>query len=399
MSESDDLSASILAHIRHLSLDIGARGSCTPPELEAARYAAGQMGQMGAQDAHIEPYQGSPSTYRPYALAFTAGLLGILVAWLARTQWGMAIAAVLSGLGAWGMLAETDLGSNWMRLLLPTATSHNAVGVIPAARPATRRVILCAHLDTHRTPVFYSSLTWNRLFSLLVGGAWVSMVVAALAFAAGAFLGWGGARWIGLVAAAVELFALALCIHADFTPHSPGANDNASGVAVALALAQRLVKEALAQTEVWLAFTGCEEVGAYGAAAFLDSHGQELGRDAFFVILDQVGAGGLTYLTADGLIWKHKTHPAALDLARQATATLPGLGVREHVGLAYTDALVATKRGLPALTLNTVPRSASQAGAHWHQMSDTVAHVEPKSLSDTLAFAWQLLQGLDNTKS
>lgn len=395
MPDSDDLVATALEHIRHLSSDIGPRGSCTAAEREAARYTAGQMRLLGAQDVHVDLFKGSPSTYLPYDLAFASAILGTLIAWLAGARWAMGIAAVLGGLGAWGMLAQTDLSANWMRLLLPAAESHNAVGALAAARPATRRVVLCAHLDTHRTPVFYSSLAWIRLFSLLVGGAWASMAVVALAFALGALFGWNGARWIGLAAAAVELFALALCIHADFTPFSPGANDNASGVAVTLALGERLSKEPLGQTEVWLAFTGCEEVGAYGVTAFLDSHGDELGRDALYIVVDQVGAGGLTYLTADGLILKHKTQRAALELAHHTAEALPDLGVRAYVGLAFSDALVATKRGLHALTLNAVPRLASQAGAHWHQMSDTVEHVEPQSLSDTLAFAWQLLQSFD----
>lgn len=49
---------------------------------------------------------------------------------------------------------------------------------------------------------------------------------------------------------------------ADATPFSPGANDNASGVAVVLELARRLARDRLRQTEVWLAFTDGEEVGA-----------------------------------------------------------------------------------------------------------------------------------------
>jgi hypothetical protein len=395
MSDLDDYTQQALDHICHLSERIGARGSCTPAERQAAEYAAKQMRAAGAHKVRLEPYWGAPSTYRPYILAFVAALLGTLLVWLVRERWMMAVAALLSALGAWGMFAESDLSGSWMRRLLPRAASRNAVGVLSPAGEVKRRAVLCAHLDTHRTPIFYSSKAWYMVFALLVGGSFVSMAVAALAFALGALFNWSWVLWIGVIAAVLELFALALCLEADFTPFTVGANDDASGVGVALAVARRLAAEPLPHTEVWLAFTGCEEVGAYGAAAFLDAHAVDLGSDAVHIILDQVGFGQVRYLTADGLIIKRKTHPRALQLARRAAYELPDLKLRRQVGLAYTDALVATKRGLIALTLDTLPSVAGNETLHWHRVSDTLAHVDPGALADTHVVVWQLLQQID----
>jgi Iap family predicted aminopeptidase len=196
----------------------------------------------------------------------------------------------------------------------------------------------------------------------------------------------------------MELFALGLCLHADFTRYSPGANDNASGVGVVLGLANRLFTEPLRQTEVWLVFTGCEEVASYGVAAFLDAHAAELGEDAVYLILDEVGLGRVGYLTADGLILKRRTHPRALELARRAASALPDLELGEHVGIAYTDALVATKRGLIALTVDALPPPGADESMHWHQMSDTLEHVDPKSLEKAHAFVWQVLREIDHSK-
>lgn len=53
---------------------------------------------------------------------------------------------------------------------------------------------------------------------------------------------------------------MALCIEADRTPFTAGANDNASAVGLVLTLAEALVKQPLQHTRVWLACTGCEEV-------------------------------------------------------------------------------------------------------------------------------------------
>jgi Zn-dependent M28 family amino/carboxypeptidase len=148
---------------------------------------------------------------------------------------------------------------------------------------------------------------------------------------------------------------------------------------------------------VWLAFTDCEEVGAYGAAAFLDAHAAELGGEAVYIILDQVGLGRVKYLISDGIILKHKTHPRALELARQASHALPELKIHGQVGIAYTDALVATKRGLTALTVAAVPSAGAGETAHWHQMSDTLAHVDPQALAEVQAFTWQVLQEVDRS--
>jgi hypothetical protein len=388
-----------LAQVHHLAGEIGGRGSCTPDERRAAEYAAAEMRQLGARQVTLEPFWALPSTYWPFALAFGAALLGTLLVWLLEGRWVLAAAALLSGLGAGGMLAETGLAGNWMRRLLPHRESQNAVGLMAPLGEVRQRAVLCAHLDSHRTPVFYSSPAWHRVFGLLVGGALASMALAAAAYAGayglGALLGWAWVRWLGLAVAAVQLLALALCLHADRTPYSPGANDNGSGVGVALALARRLAQQPLAHTEVWLALTGCEEVGARGMAAFLGAHAAELGDGAFYLILDQVGAGRLGYLTADGMVRKHPTHPEALSLARRARAALPEVQVAERVGIAYTDALVATKRGDVALTLVALPLPGEEAETHWHQMSDTADRVDPGSLADACAFAWQVLQEVD----
>jgi hypothetical protein len=386
-----------LEHIRQLSESIGGRGSCTPQELRAAEYSAEQLRSLGAKDVHIETFKAIPSTYWPFALAFALAILGSLLALFLGGKGVLALGAALNILGAWTMFAETEFADHWGRAVLPKNQSQNVVAYIPSRGQPRQRVVLCAHLDTHRTPIFYSSKTWHTIFSALVALAFVSMLLGGLGFGLGAALDWHWARWLGFALALIQAFALGLCLHADRTPYSPGANDNASGVAIVLEMARQLVAEPLRQTEIHLALTGCEEVGAYGSAAYLDAHAGELGEDAMYIILDEVGQGTIKYLTSDGLILKHKTHPHALELARQVAASLPEINTRKGAGIAYTDALVATIRGLPALTLCALPSRASGEASHWHQMSDTLEHVNESTLRDVTRFTWQILQFIDQT--
>jgi hypothetical protein len=395
MPQFDDITLQALIHIRYLSETIGGRGSCTHDERRAADYLAEEMKAAGLSNVRTEPYRGTPSTYRPYAMAFGLALLSTLLAWLFTSRFVLIVAAIFNILGAQGMLAETDFTFNWMRRVLPTATSQNAVGTIPSSKDIRHRAILCAHIDTHRTPVFYSSATWHALFSYLVSGAFLSLILGALIYSLGALFYWNWVLWIGLVFAAVQIFALVLCLHADLTPFSPGANDNASGVGVILEIGKYLAAHPFEHTEVCLAFTGCEETAAYGMAAFLDAHADALGKNAVYIILDEVGLGAINYLTNDGLILKRPTHPQALSLARQAVDALQGIEVSEKTGIAYTDALVATKRGLIALTINAYQEPGKSEEMHWHQMSDTCDHVDPQVLYKAAAFTWQVLKTID----
>lgn len=395
MTEFDQALQTALRYMRHLSENIGGRGSCTPEEARAAEYLVSQMRDLGLQCVRLERFKAAPSTYRPYALAFIIGLLGTLLAWLLGDRWAFAFAALLNGLGAWGMLAESDFSHNWTRSLLPKGNSQNAVGEIPSQKKAHLRVVLSAHIDTHRTPIFYSTKTWQALFSILVGGAFASMVLSALLYTFGAIFGWNWVRWIGLTGAVMEICALGMSLHADFTPYSPGANDCASGIGVSLAIAEHLQRKPLLHTQVWLAFTGCEEAASYGILDFIQRYADNPEQETLYIINDQVGYGRLNYNLTDGLIVKHKTHPVALELTRQAKRELPEVEIVEMHGIAYTDATAATKLGCVAITLVANPPKDTNESTHWHQMSDTMENVDPNTLQDALKFTWQILQIVD----
>lgn len=390
-----NLHTRMLEYIRLLSEMPGCRGSCTAGERQAGEYLAGELRQLGTPDVEIEPFQSLPSTYWPYGLAFAAALTGSLISLIYAGAGALLLGALFNGLGLWAMLAETEFATSWTHWILPKTQSQNVTACIPPSSTVKARAVLCAHIDSHRTPVFFSSNTWYALFSSLIALTLLSMLAGTLGFGLGALLNWQWVRWLGLLVGAIQVFALGMCLHADFTPFSPGANDNASGVAVTLALAQELLENPLAHTEVYLALTGCEEVGAYGMAAYLEAYAGKLGPETVYIILDQVGAGSIKFLTADGLLLKHKTHPKALKLAREIVARRPELGAYEGVGLAYTDALRATKRGLVALTLCTVPTKGARSGSNWHQMSDTLEHVIPEDLEKTCAFTREIINSLD----
>ena len=399
MDMSDEYTTTAFKHITYLSETIGGRGSCTQNERAAGNYVAGELALLGAGDIGHQTFEAIPSTYWPFALGFLAALAGSTCALLVETRLALIVAAALNLSGAWAMLAETEFANHWARWLLPRRLSQNITAHLAPQSPVRARVVLCAHLDSHRTPVFYSSQFWFSIFSAVLALTFISMAGGVLLFTAGAVWDWPGTRLVSLFVMPIQVFALAMCLHADFTPFSPGANDDASGAGVILGLVHRLRVEPLKHTQVHLAFTGCEEVGSYGIQAYLEEYSGELGNQAVFIVLDEVGIGKIKYLSADGLVLKHRTHPQALRLAGEISSAHPELETVERVGLAYTDALSATKRGLISLTVCTEADPKSGSVSHWHQMSDTLDTLEPETLQRAHQFVWEILQEIDRQAS
>ncbi len=410
-----------LTHLRALAEDIGPRPSTGEGERQAADYALRVLSAAGLAYPHLEFFTSGRSTYRPYAWAFGAGLLGHLLHFGARRvdhRPSSAVAAALNALGAWAFYREATLSPHWGRRLSPTGRSQNVVAIARPSGVVKRRVVLLGHLDTHRTPIFYSSPRWLWVFAQSLTATMVSLVGSSLAYAALALLARRAQPAprlsplpLLLPAAAFQAWALAMVLLADRTPYTPGANDNASGAATVLALAERLAQEPLRHTEVWLLNTGCEELGAYGAAAFLDRHGDEL-RDAYFINFDQLGVGAPTLNLSEGLIRPIHYTPELLDLARQAACQRPpadspappppspaaSLLGPEHPGGAYTDTWHIITRGFQGIILDSRPPEGEgdPSGAHWHQMSDTVDKIDLDCLARAHQWAWNLLHLIDS---
>ncbi|MEJ5314422.1 MULTISPECIES: M28 family metallopeptidase [Anaerolinea] len=383
-----------LTHIRHLISTVGARASCSPAVRHAALECARLLEACGAVKTRLQSFRGVPETYLPFLWAFGAAALGSLLALLGASSGFFAVGAVLNALGVWAMLAESEFRPHWATPLLPRRETVNLIARFDPLERPRRSVVLCAHLDTHRTPVFYSTGAWLKAFGALVTGCFLSMALGTLALGLAAFAGWEWMRGLALPLFLVQSFAAGMMVHALRTPHTPGANDNASGIGVILSMAERLMNQPLRQTCVWVLLTDCEETGAWGMRAFLNRHAEEVDKNALYVILDQVGAGELRILTRDGLIFKHPTHPEALKWARKALRAQP-LACQEIVGTAYTDALPATLQGRIALTVCAIPPSGETTSARWHQMSDVPEALEPQALSDAETFTWAILQELD----
>jgi hypothetical protein len=384
---------SVTDYIQHLSVRIGPRGSTTAKETEAAQYAANALLVAGLAPT-IEPFASARSAWYPYALFCALALVGELLFWFAG-GWGAAGALIVTVIALVSVLLELAFRPNPLRWLLPTGLSQNTWVRVAPSDEVRERVVLLGHLDSHRTPVVFSSDRWLKVFGLLVPGALVCSVILAFVFGIGTFALTPTLRWISLPFALVLFLVLGVTLQADLTPYTAGANDNASGAAVVLDLAVRLKAHPLTHTAVWAVLSGCEEVGCYGAAAFAQGHKWELGRPAWIAV-DSVGGSGAgpAYLTQETFLLTSRSDPELLELAERVATRHPEFDAYAHSFKgAYTEGAIGAKHGFRVLTL--VGHRRDGVLPEWHRPTDVIENVDAGTVKRTELFLWELLQELD----
>lgn len=393
------MSETALKHIEHLSVTIGARGSATPKEREAHDYVQQVLSSLG-NDVRVETYPASPSAYLPFALALGLMLVAEAIFWLtgrtANAQLGALAASALALLVTVSTLLELWLADNPLRWFLPTAPSRNVIGVAAPAGQSRRTVVILAHVDSHRTPfIWYSRNTYTLYRALSTLGV-VSLLAAVGMFVAGVFSPSAGLRAISLIPAVFISLALLMTVQGHFTSFSAGANDNASGVGVMLALAGRLARAPLKNTEVWWVGTGCEEVGAYGSADLVRRYAASL-RSGAVVVVDNIAGKdtGPVYLRSEAFLLPMKYPAEMLALAKEVAAEHPELQARpeDHVPGVYTDGIHALKANLRCLAF--VGLNRRRWIPNWHQKSDVFANVDADAVERTERFVWEVLQRFD----
>jgi hypothetical protein len=147
---------------------------------------------------------------------------------------------------------------------------------------------------------------------------------------------------------------LVLVAHHDAVPGSPGANDNAAGVAILLELLERLARRPPPRLRVRLLFPACEELGYLGARAYV--------RD-----VPPAGVIGVLSLELCGIgdslaVWDAPEESRFLTQVRTA---FRGIHLRPdedyhfvgRIPVFGSDHRAFAAHGVPAYGLTVVPRS------------------------------------------
>ncbi len=380
-----------LSHIRDLSEDIGPRGSTTDGERRGAEYCAGVLGRLGLSP-QIEAYAGARSIFRPHLLGSAAFLVAFILYPLAGRA-SAAAAALLSLLALASELLELGFVDNPLRWIVPKGRSQNVVAVLPPAGEHRRDLVLLGHVDSQRTPLLMKSQAWVSAYRTFTTVAFVLFVAQTLLYGVGAFTRWGWIWPLTILCAAGAVLLAALCLQADLTPYTKGANDNATGAGLVLALAQHFQAEPLQHTRLWLVCTGCEEVQHYGAIDFFRRHRAQL-KEPQALVFESLGCAGPAWLTREGIIVPFHADAGLVALAERLSQEHPEWGAYPtFIKGGNTEMADALRQHIPAIAL--VGNDRQHNLPYWHQVHDTYANISPQVTGRAYDVAWTFIQALD----
>jgi Zn-dependent M28 family amino/carboxypeptidase len=175
----------------------------------------------------------------------------------------------------------------------------------------------------------------------------------------------------------------------------PGANDNASGVATVLRLAERHGGR-LEHFDLWVLLTAAEEGMLLGMREWLRAHRDELDPErTIFVNVDIAGYGTVRYTTREGLAFPRSHARELIELCEQIRDEdhERRYDARPLDSRLVTDAYVPTLHGYRAIQITCLPEL--NIAPHYHQPSDTPDHLQPEALERAFEFCSQLIQRID----
>ncbi len=380
-----------LAHVKALAVGIGPRGPTREGERRGSEYARDFFSQAGLKPVW-ETFRGARSGFHSHLL----GSLIMLAAFAVFPLGGAVtagIAFLLSAVVIVSELQELGFRNNLLRLLVPKAESQNVFAIIPPKGGHERDLVLVGHVDTQRTPLVFRTPAWVKVFDRFTMVLFIAYLWQAVDFALGIIfkLPWA---WLASIPAAVGAVLLAaMCIEAECTPFTAGANDNASAVGLVLSLALRLAKQPLARTRVFAAVTGCEEVQHYGMIDFYRRHRPEL-KAPRALVFELVGCAGPSWLVKEGIIVPFRSDPRLRRMAERLAAEHPEWNAyASTVSGGNTEMADAVRFKVPAIALGGKTRDGILP--YWHQRQDTFDKMDREVMARTWAMTLALIQEID----
>ncbi|RIV20677.1 M20/M25/M40 family metallo-hydrolase [Fibrisoma montanum] len=367
------------------------RGAATPCEREAAALIGSYLTEMGAT-VRTEPFR-TPKTYVTVVYWLIGGLLLGLVLVSAGSpvvRWvGVGVAWAFAGL-AW-------LFFNWryspVTRFPVQHTAYNVVGHWPAPA-ATHKVLLMAHYDTAPVSLLYGARQVSNFRASLI----VSLSLMGVAAGAATLEALGNTLPLltylryGCI---VYFLGQALLSTIGYYLHgyTSGASDNATGVAAALATADRLRQAGLPGLDLEVVLTSAEEVGMIGAQHYVRRHRTRWTRDRTMVVnFDTLGAGMLTVVEQTGTVEVIKYDSVVTKLARTQVESGLFRG-RAKLGRWHTadfDSVWFVRAGIPALGLCALDENGQMPRIH--QPADTFARVDTQPLLTAVELAEVVVQ-------
>jgi hypothetical protein len=380
-----------LAYVKALAVGIGPRGPTREGERRGAEYAKSSFSRSGLQPVW-ETFRSARSPFQPHIL----GSFIVLVAFGIFPLSGAVtagIAALLTVTVIVSQLQELAFRDNLLRALVPKAESQNVFAVIPPKSKHVRDLVLVGHVDTQRTPLVFRTHAWVRVFDKFTMVSFTAFVWQAIDFILAMIFTLPWAWLSSIPTAACAAMLAAICIEAECTPFTAGANDNASSVGLLLTLARRLAMHPLERTRVFFVVTGCEEVEHAGMIDFYQRHRSEL-KAPRAIVFELIGCAGPSWLVKEGIIVPFRSDPQLRRTAERLASEHPEWNAYpSSVSGGNTEVADAVHFKVPAIALGGMTKD--RILPYWHQRQDTFDKMDPEVMARSWKMTLALIQEID----
>jgi hypothetical protein len=384
--------ATWLNHIHALAVDIGSRGPTRAGERQGALYAKAQFEKMGLKPA-LETFSSARSIFHPHLLASFLMLMAFILFPLGGRLTAI-VAALLSIFVVVCELMELSFQNNPFRMIMPKGDSQNVFAVIPPEGEHKRDLVLVGHLDSQRTPIIFSTRRWVKVYDRFTMVVFVSFIWQIIIYSLAIFFQVPWAWYASFPTAVCAILLAAMCIHAEATPFTAGANDNASAVGMVLALAEELTAHPLQQTRVFAVCTGCEEVQHYGMIDFYKRHLSDL-KNPSALVFEMLGCASPAWLMKEGIIVPFKADQHMVQIAERLASKHPEWDAHPVViSGGNTEMADALRCKIPAITITGTTREG--VSPYWHQLVDTFDKMDPVVMEKTWEMTRAMVDFMDN---
>jgi Peptidase family M28 len=371
-------------------VEVGRRAPGSDAERRAASYLKQRLERLGRK-VEVEAVDVWPAWPLAYAILAAAAVVGSVLSVSVP-----ALGAALANVAAFLTFLDAGALLPTVRRLLGRRASQNVVSWGDRDRPGL--LLLVAHYDAGRGGIALGEKAEARraAFGNLIRrpiGPLEPLLWAELAVVVCCLLRLAGLS--GLLLTVVQfvptvllIVAVALLLDIALSPARAGENDNASGAALALRLAERFQGGRLEHLDLHVVLTGGQKAIAAGSRAFLKRHKRELGRERTVVVnLDAVGSGTVRYTSREGPVLAIKSHPQLVQLCEaiaEDDEEENAFGARSLVNRSPSDGYAARSAGLPAITISCRGR-----------LDYVPAGVDEEALERAEGFCAELIRRLD----
>lgn len=308
------------------------------------------------------------------------------------------IAAILAFVSVLILYIQFILYQPMLDRLYPKKKAKNVYGIIEPQGEVLQDIIISGHHDSAH--IFNFFIHQPKLYNLRTTGS-IALVFGLLFFSILLIFMPNIVllNWIIKVLATLSILLVGQMWFFTSKKGTPGAGDNLVASMIAIALGRHFAQlkhehRGLKHTRLWIVSFDAEEEGLRGARAFAKKHQEMLKKHPSYLlnadcIYDEKE---LFFLTSD----LNDTVKLDNELASELVEIATSLNIQTKTqNLAFltggTDAAELAKIGVKSTTLIGMPWTNSNRSAVYHTPQDTLDHVHPKAVEDSLQIFYQYI--------